>query len=83
LCTAIEIKQIFTSVEHPQTNGKAKLAYRVLLRGPKRRLEKEKGNWSKEIPRILWSYHTIPQSKTKETPFSLVYGPDAMIPVEV
>jgi len=52
------------------------------LRDLKRRLEKAKGNWLEEIPRILWSYHTTPQSTTKETPFSLVYGSDAMIPVE-
>ena len=31
----------------------------------------------------MWAYHTTPQSTTKETPFSLVYGSDAMIPVEV
>ena len=31
----------------------------------------------------MWAYHTIPQSTTKETPFSLVYGSDAMIPIEI
>ncbi|XP_068461682.1 uncharacterized protein [Phaseolus vulgaris] len=58
-------------------------ANRVLLRGLKRRLEKAKGKWAEEVPRIVWSYHTTPQSSTHETPFSLVYGTDAMIPVEI
>ena len=31
----------------------------------------------------LWAYHTTPQSFIMETPFSLVYGSDAMIPVEI
>ena len=31
----------------------------------------------------MWAYHTTPQSSTMETPFSLVYGLDAMIPVEI
>ena len=31
----------------------------------------------------MWAYHTTPQSSTHETPFSLVYGLDAMIPVEI
>ena len=31
----------------------------------------------------MWAYHTTPQSTTKETPFSLMYGSDAMIPVEI
>jgi len=53
-----------------------------LLRGLKRRLEKAKGAWAEEVPRIVWAYHTTPQSSTMEMPFSLVYGSDAMIPVE-
>ena len=31
----------------------------------------------------MWTYHTTPQSTTKETPFTLVYGSDAMIPLEI
>ena len=54
-----------------------------MLRELKRRLEKAKGAWAEEVPRIVWAYHTTPQSSTMETPFSLVYGSDAMISVEI
>jgi len=74
---------VFASVEHPQTNGQVESANRVLLRGLKRRLEKPKGFWAEEVPRIVWAYHTTEQSGTHETPFSLVYGCDAMILVEI
>jgi len=74
---------VFASVEHPQTNRQVEFANRVLLRGLKRRLGEAKGTWAEEVPRIVWVYHTSPQSTTKETPFSLVYGLDAMIPVEI
>jgi len=67
----------------PQTNGEVESANRVLLRGLKRRLEKAKGTWVEEVPRVLWAYHTTPQSTTRETPFSLVYGTNIMIPVEI
>jgi len=83
LCAEVGIKQVFTSVEDPQTNGQVESANRVLLRGLKRRLEKAKGTWAEEVPRIVWAYHTTPQSVTRETPFSLVYGSDAMILVEI
>ena len=53
------------------------------MRGLKRRLEKAEGAWAEEVPRIVWAYHTMPQSSTIETPFSLVYGSDAMIPLEI
>jgi len=31
----------------------------------------------------VWAYHTTPQSTTRETPFSLVYGSDVIFPVEI
>jgi len=32
---------------------------------------------------VLGAYRCTPQSTTKESPFSLVYGADAMIPIEI
>jgi len=83
LCEEVGIQQVFASVEHPQTNGQVESANRVLLRGLKRRLEKAKRSWAEEVPRIVWAYHTTEESGTHETPFILVYGCDAIIPVEI
>ena len=83
LCTKLGVKQVFASVKHPHTSGQVESANRVMLRGLKRRLDKAKGTWVEEIPKIVWAYHTTPHSTTRETPFSLVYGSDAMIPVEI
>ncbi|MCH80654.1 gypsy retrotransposon integrase-like protein [Trifolium medium] len=78
-----KIKQQFSSVEHPQTNGQAKAANRVILRGLKRRLDDAKGNWAEELHHILWAYRTTPHSSTGETPFRLTYGTEAVILVEL
>jgi len=83
VCAEVGIKQVFASAEHPQTNGLVVSANRILLRGLKRRLEKAKGAWAEEVQRIVWAFHTTPQSSTMETLFNLVYGLDAMIPVEI
>ena len=40
-------------VEHPQTNGQAKAANRVILKALRTRLDKSKGLWKKELPNIL------------------------------
>jgi len=40
----LRIKHHFTSVEHPQTNGLAKVTNREILKGLKRRLGAAKGN---------------------------------------
>ncbi|RDX93783.1 Tf2-8, partial [Mucuna pruriens] len=79
----LRIKQIFTSVEHPQSNGQAEAAKKVILKGLQKRLEEAKGKWAKELLQVLWSYHTTPHSTTNETPFRLTFGIEAVIPVEI
>ncbi|GAU32257.1 hypothetical protein TSUD_53840 [Trifolium subterraneum] len=51
---AIGTTQHFTSVEHPQTNGQAEAANRVILRGLRRRIGASKGNWTEELHNVLW-----------------------------
>ncbi|XP_074374513.1 uncharacterized protein LOC141714916 [Apium graveolens] len=49
----------------------------------KAKLEEKKGTWTEELTQVLWSYNTTPRTTTGETPFSLVYGCEAMVLVEV
>ena len=70
LCTELGIKQVFASVEHPQTNGQVESANRVLLQGLKRRLDKAKGTWAEEVPRIVWSYHITRTHHVSRTSWS-------------
>ncbi|RDX79203.1 Pol polyprotein, partial [Mucuna pruriens] len=42
-CEGLKIKKIFTSVEHPQLNGQAEAANRIILKGLRKRLEEAKG----------------------------------------
>ncbi|XP_052117555.1 uncharacterized protein LOC127747557 [Arachis duranensis] len=77
------IRQRFSSVEHPQTNGQVESANKIILSGLKKRLDNKKGAWANELASVLWSYRTTEQSSTKETPFRLTYGLDAVILVEI
>nr|XP_029148313.1 uncharacterized protein LOC114925206 [Arachis hypogaea] len=81
--SGLGIKQKFSSIEHPQTNGQVEAANKVVLLGLKKRLDSKKGNWADELPSVLWSYRTTEQSATGKTPFRLTYGVDAVIPVEI
>ena len=82
-CESLGIELRITSVEHPQTNGQAESANKVILNGLRKRLGEAKGSWAEELPVVLWSYNTTPQSITGETPFRLTYGTDAALPLEV
>ena len=81
--TGLGIKHITSSVEHPQTNGQAKAANKVILVELRKRLDTAKGRWPEELIEVIWAYRCTPQSSTNESPFSLVYGANAMIPVEI
>lgn len=53
------------------------------MNGLKRRLEGAKGRWVEELPSVLWAYRTTLRRSTGETPFSLTYGAEAIIPAKV
>ena len=48
----------------------------------KKRLDDAKGKWVEELPHVLWTYKTMPHRSTGETPFSMTYGAEAVIPLE-
>ncbi|KAL0394312.1 UNVERIFIED_CONTAM: hypothetical protein Slati_4397400 [Sesamum latifolium] len=82
-CQGLRIKQRFTTVAHPQANGQIEVTNRILVQEIKRRLERVGGNWAEELTSVLWAYRTTPRGSTGETPFSLVYGTEAIIPAEL
>ena len=49
----------------------------------KKRLEDSHGKWAEELHGVLWAYPTTPKTATGETPYSLVYGSEAIIPTEM
>ncbi|KAK3020068.1 hypothetical protein RJ639_004068 [Escallonia herrerae] len=74
---------ISPEVAHPQSNGQTENMNRGILQGLKKKLNEAKGAWVDELPKVLWAYRTTPHSVTGETPFSLYYGTEAMLPVEI
>ena len=53
------------------------------MNGLKKRLDDVKGRWVEKLPQVLWTYWTTPQRSTGETPFSMTYGAEAVIPLEI
>nr|GEV43713.1 reverse transcriptase domain-containing protein [Tanacetum cinerariifolium] len=40
-------------------------------------------NWVEELPHVLWAHRTMIKSSHDDTPFSLTYGIEAVIPTEI
>ncbi|XP_021996106.1 uncharacterized protein LOC110893301 [Helianthus annuus] len=82
-CERMHIEQNFTSVAHPLANGQVERANRSIVEGIKKRLGKEGVSWVDKLSHVLWAHRTMPKKSTRETPFSLTYGSEAVIPTEV
>ncbi|GJY25514.1 reverse transcriptase domain-containing protein [Tanacetum coccineum] len=82
-CKKLNVKQRFASVKHPQTNGQVERANRSLGEGIKARLGEDNRNWVEEVPHVLWAHCTMIKTSNGDTPFSLTYGTEAVIPVEI
>ena len=52
------------------------------MNGLKKRLDDAKGKWIEELPHVLWTYRTTPRKSIGETPFSMTYGVEVVIPLE-
>ncbi|GJY87176.1 reverse transcriptase domain-containing protein [Tanacetum coccineum] len=82
-CEKLRIRQCFAFVKHPQTNSLVERANRSLGEGIKARLGEKNKNWVEEISHVLWAHRTMIKSSNGETPFSLTYGTEVVIPVEI
>ncbi|XP_048489920.1 uncharacterized protein LOC104899029 [Beta vulgaris subsp. vulgaris] len=77
------IKVHFFAVAHPQANWQVEAFNKILSAGIKKKLDNARGLWVEELQLVLWSIRTTAKSSTGETLFMLVYGAEAVLPIEV
>ena len=81
-CGKLGIRNRYSTPTYPQRNGQAEASNKVIVSRLKKRLDVAKGKWVDELPYVLWTYRTTPQ-RSRETPFSMTYGAEAVIPLEL
>ena len=81
-CCELGITNRYSTLAYPQGNGQGETVNKVIVSGLKRRLDDAKGRWVEELSHIVWTYRTMPHRSTRETPFSITYGAEAVIPLE-
>ena len=82
-CSDLGIKNRYSTPAYPQSNGQAEAINNAIVNGLRKRLDGAKGRWAEKLPKVLWAYRTTPRRSIRETPFSLTYGAEAIIPAEV
>ncbi|XP_074299476.1 uncharacterized protein LOC141630586 [Silene latifolia] len=82
ILTHYKIQQRKSSTYRPQMNGVVEAANK----NEKTKIEKmtEKyHDWPAKLPFALWGYRTSVRTPTSATPYSLVYGMEAVLPIEL
>ena len=77
------IRNRYSTIAYSKSNGLAKAINKVIVDGLKKRLNEAKSKCMDELPYVLWAYCTILRRSTGETPFSMTYGSQAIIPLEM
>ena len=83
LCTKMKIRHNYTTTYYPQCNGLNERFNGELVQILSKITEHRGKNWDLELPSALWAYRTSVKTSTGFTPFHLVYGKEAILPVEV
>ena len=83
MCRELGIHTYFSSPAHPQANGQVEAVNKTIKTNLKTKLDRLKGSWVEELPNVLWAYRTTSRNATGETPYSLSFGAEAVVPVEI
>jgi hypothetical protein len=78
-----KIKLLNSSPYYAQANGQADSSNKTLIKLIKKKIEKNLRRWHKVLSEALWAHRISRHGATKVTPFELVYGQEAVLPIEV
>jgi hypothetical protein len=80
---SIGIKMLSSSPYYAQANGQAESSNKILVKLIKKKVQDHPRRWHEVLSEALWAHRISRHGATKVTPFELVYGQEAVLPVEV
>jgi transposase InsO family protein len=86
-CEGHHIRVDWAAVAHPMTNGQVERANGIILQRLKPRIYNDLNRfgkrWIKELPSVVWSLRTTLSRTTVFSMFFLVYGAEAILPMDL
>ena len=80
---SLGIKMLNSSPYYAQANGQAESSNKILIKLIKKKVQDFPRRWHEVLSEALWAHRISRHGATKVTPFELVYGQEAVLPIEV
>ncbi|MCO5594222.1 hypothetical protein L7F22_048248 [Adiantum nelumboides] len=83
ICEEIKISHRHSTPYYPQSNGLEEKANGIIAGTIRKMVESKPKRWDNFLDRAIWTYRTTYRDATQFTPFYLVYGQEALQPIEL
>lgn len=78
-----KIQWNYSTGYYPQANGLAEAFNKTLAKILKKTVARHKRDWHDRLYEALWAYRVTVCTPTQSTPYSLVFGTEAVLPLEI
>ncbi|MCO5609031.1 hypothetical protein L7F22_063252 [Adiantum nelumboides] len=83
VCEKLKISHRHSTPYYPQSNGLLKKANGIIASIIRKMVESKPKRWDNFLNGAIWAYRTTYRDATQFTPFNLVYGQEALQPIEL
>ena len=83
ICRLLGIVKIRNTPYHPQSDGMIGRFNRTLFSMLKMASIEDERDWDLKLPCLMMAYHSSVHETTKATPFSLMFGREVQLPIDV
>ncbi|XP_072054313.1 uncharacterized protein [Arachis hypogaea] len=77
------IRMVTSTPYYAQANWQVEAANKILIGLIKKHIGSKPRTWHKTLSQVLWAYRNSPRGSTGTSPYKLVYGHDAVLPLEI
>jgi len=78
-----QIQNVALTAYNPAASGLAEAFNKIIIKLLKKFVSSSRRDWNETLSECLWAYRTTIRTPTGNTPFAMVYGCEAIIPLEI
>ena len=72
-----------SSIYYPASNGQVERTNGILCKSIGKMVAGHRTQWDQKVTEAVWAYNITHKTATGHTPFELVYGTEAVLPLEI